>query len=88
MKTIIYAISPLKTYCYFFGHKYEQTKQITHHVKEYTCSCCNKQVTIDSDGKLIELTQKRKEINLLLAKIYNKKVKVSKLRPGIKMTAA
>ncbi len=81
MKTIISAISLLKTYCYFFGHKYEQTKQITHHVKEHTCSCCKKQVTIDSNGKLTELTPKHRAINSLLEKIYtNKIVRLNKRR--------
>jgi len=62
---------PLKLYCDFFGHNYEMTKKVTNHVKEYTCTRCNKQVTTDSNGRLTELTPKYKDINSALERIYN-----------------
>ncbi len=63
-----------KLYCDFFGHNYEMTKKVTNHVKEYTCKNCNKQLTTDSNGKLIELTPKYKDINSALERIYNSKL--------------
>lgn len=58
-------------YCNVFGHDYEVTKKVTLHVKEYTCKHCKKQLTTNSNGNLIELTPKFKEINAILERIYN-----------------
>ena len=60
-----------KMYCNFFGHDYQVTKDVTYHVKEYTCSHCKKQLTTNSNGSLIELTPKFKEINTILERIHN-----------------
>ena len=60
-----------KFYCNTFGHNYEMTKKVTLHVKEYTCKCCKKQLTTDSNGNLTELTPKFEEINMTLSRIYN-----------------
>ncbi|MFV9549759.1 hypothetical protein [Algibacter sp. PT7-4] len=59
-----------KMYCTFFGHDYQVTKRVTLHVKEYTCKNCKKQLTTNSNGKLIELTPKFKEINGILERIH------------------
>ncbi|MCT4628300.1 hypothetical protein [Winogradskyella sp.] len=67
-------MSATKIYCDFFGHNYEVTKKVTKHVKEYTCTRCKKQLTTSSNGKLIELTPKHKEINSTLERIYNNKL--------------
>ena len=67
-----------KTYCSFFGHQYEVSKKVTFHVKEYTCKCCGKQLTTNSNGKLTELTPKFKEINRILERIYATKMMRSK----------
>ncbi|MHA7841950.1 MAG: hypothetical protein ACX93I_01435 [Winogradskyella sp.] len=64
-------MSANKLYCDFFGHNYEMTRKVTNHVKEYTCSCCKKQLTTDSNGRLTELTPKYQEINTALERIYN-----------------
>ncbi|MGC6431890.1 MAG: hypothetical protein ACON5F_12670 [Jejuia sp.] len=64
-----------KVYCSIFGHDYHVTKKVTKHVKEYTCRHCSKQLTTTSDGSLVELTPKFREINLLLERIYNAKIK-------------
>ncbi|RZN83791.1 MAG: hypothetical protein EVB11_03465 [Winogradskyella sp.] len=61
--------------CYFLGHHLLTSKKITHHVKEYKCKRCNCQYTTNSNGKLIELTPKYKEINATLSKMYSKKIK-------------
>ncbi len=60
-----------KIYCGFLGHNYKVSKKITNHVKEYTCTCCKKQLTTNSNGKLTELTPKFQEINETLERIYN-----------------
>lgn len=65
-------------YCNLFGHNYQVTKKVTYHVKEYTCSHCKKQLTTNSNGNLIELTPKFKEINAILERIHNKRVERSK----------
>ena len=62
-----------KMYCNLFGHDYEVTKRVTYHVKEYTCRHCKKELTTNSNGRLIELTPKFKEINAILERIYTSK---------------
>ncbi len=64
-------MSATKLYCDFFGHNYKMTRKVTNHVKEYTCSCCKKQLTTNSNGQLTELTPKYQEINSALERIYN-----------------
>ncbi|WP_452225655.1 hypothetical protein [Lacinutrix chionoecetis] len=60
-------------FCNVFGHKYEVSKKITYHVKEYKCCKCNKQLTTNGRGNLVELTPKYQEINSILSKIHNKR---------------
>ena len=60
-----------KLYCSVFGHNYFQTKQVTYHIREYTCKSCQKQVTTDVNGDLVDLTPKYQEINTILERIYN-----------------
>ncbi|HLV69720.1 MAG TPA: hypothetical protein VKY34_03355 [Xanthomarina sp.] len=64
----------LKFICDIFGHKYRVSKKVTSHVSEYTCSCCQKQLTTNSNGKLTELTPKYREINNLLEDIYTRRM--------------
>ncbi len=63
-----------KMYCNVFGHQYDVTKKVTKHVKEYTCKCCKKQLTTNSNGSLTELTPTFREINSLLERIYTNKM--------------
>ncbi len=65
--------APMKLYCSLFGHQYQVSKKVTLHVKEYTCKCCKKQLTTNSNGNLIELTPKFKEINTILEDIYKRR---------------
>jgi len=67
-----------RMYCTLFGHDYQVTKKVTHYVKEYTCCHCNKQLTTNGNGKLIELTPKFKEINDILERIHSKRMIRSK----------
>lgn len=62
------------TYCAFFGHKYEVSRSVTLHVKEYKCCNCQKQMTTNSNGYLTELTPKFKEINSTLERIHKNKL--------------
>ena len=61
--------APMKLYCSLFGHQYEVSKKVTLHVKEYTCKCCKRQLTTNSNGNLTELTPKFQEINAILEDI-------------------
>jgi len=63
-----------KLICNVIGHKFEVTKKVTSHVKEYTCTCCKKQLTTDGNGKLTELTPKFKEINAILERIHTRRM--------------
>ena len=67
-------MKPKKLYCDLFGHNYKVTKKVTKHVKEYTCNCCKKQLTTNSNGQLTELTPKYQEINSALERIYNNRM--------------
>ena len=67
-----------KMYCQIFGHDFEVTKNVTYHVKEYTCSHCKKQLTTNANGKLTELTPTYQDINSVLERIYQ--VRVSRLK--------
>lgn len=60
--------------CLVFGHDYEVTRNVTYHVKEYSCINCQKQLTTNGNGKLVELTPKFKEINDVLERIHQKRI--------------
>ncbi len=77
MKNATKAPVTKKLYCNVFGHNYEVSKKVTSHVKEYTCTCCKKQLTTNSNGDLIELTPKFKEINSILEEIYTRRIERS-----------
>ncbi|MFG6686873.1 hypothetical protein ACGK9U_09850 [Mariniflexile sp. HNIBRBA6329] len=66
-------------HCLVFGHDFKVTRNVTYHVKEYTCKTCNKQLTTNGSGHLTELTPKFKEINDVLERIHQKRV--SKIYP-------
>ena len=61
-------------YCNVFGHKYEVSKKVTYHVKEYTCKHCKKELTTNGNGHLTELTPKFREINSILEYIHNRRL--------------
>lgn len=74
MKTSTKPTYPKKILCGIFGHKYEISKDVTYHVKEYKCKHCNHELTTNSNGSLTELTPKFKEINATLSRIYSNKL--------------
>lgn len=75
-----------KLYCNIFGHQYDVTKLVTKHVKEYTCKCCKKQLTTNSNGHLTELTPTFKEINNILEYIHTKRM--SRIKQKMYTTSA
>lgn len=62
-------------HCKVFGHDFKVTRKVTYHVKEYSCKNCNKQLTTNGNGRLIELSPKFKEINDVLQRIHEKRNK-------------
>ena len=85
MKNSTTPINPSNLYCAIFGHNYKVTKKVTYHVKEYKCSCCKRELTTNSNGKLTELTPKFKDINAALSRIYSNKLarmKTQRLNPS------
>ena len=78
MKTTTNSKPISKMYCNVFGHQYEVSKNVTRHVKEYTCKCCKKQLTTNSNGYLTELTPTFREINSILERIHTARMLRSK----------
>ena len=64
-----------KMYCNLFGHDYYVSRQVTYHVKEYVCKHCKKELTTNSNGNLIELTDTFREINNVLERIHTNRKK-------------
>ncbi len=62
-----------KIQCKLFGHYYVVSRKVTYHVKEYTCKTCQKQLTTNGNGQLIELSPKFKEINDVLERVHYKR---------------
>lgn len=60
-------------HCKVFGHDYHITRNVTNHVKEYTCRHCKKQLTTNGNGHLVELSPKFKEINNVLERIHKRR---------------
>ncbi|KAA1247340.1 hypothetical protein [Aquimarina sp. RZ0] len=71
--TLYSSFSFSKIYCALFGHKYVTSKRVTNHIKEYTCTHCKEQATINSRGRLEAMTPKLKEINDTLSFVHQKK---------------
>lgn len=67
-------LSVSRLLCSVFGHRFIVTRKVTAHIKEFECSCCGKQVTIDVKGNLASLTPQLKEINETLAMLHQKKL--------------
>ena len=65
-------------YCSLFGHDYRVTKHVTYHIKEYKCRNCKSEVTTGSNGELVPLTQKYREINKVLNKVHCKRLEKSR----------
>ncbi|MEJ2585603.1 MAG: hypothetical protein P8Z38_11415 [Robiginitalea sp.] len=66
-----------KFLCNLFGHNFKVSKNVTSHIKEYSCIHCGKQVTTDASGNLSLLTPELKEINKTLENIYHRRHKHS-----------
>lgn len=62
-----------KLYCSIFGHQYVMTKKVTAHIKEYQCSCCKKEMTIDSKGRFVPLTEKLKFMHIGIENVIQRR---------------
>jgi phage FluMu protein Com len=62
-------------HCKMFGHDFHVSRNVTLHVKEYTCKICKKELTTNGNGHLTLLTPKFKEINDVLERVYQKRSK-------------
>lgn len=60
--------------CKVFGHDYKVTRNVTYHVKEYTCKNCKRELTTSGNGNLTELTPKFREINDVLERIHHRRI--------------
>jgi len=65
-------------FCKFFHHEFVVKEDITNYVKEYECIHCKKQFTTSDKGALTPLTTKRREINVELKSLYQKRAKKKK----------
>ncbi|MCT8339173.1 hypothetical protein MG296_03830 [Flavobacteriaceae bacterium TK19130] len=66
--------NPLQgAYCGLVGHRYRVSQRITHHINEYECCNCGKQITDTFSGKTELLTVKNKQVNEKLAEFFRKK---------------
>ena len=59
--------------CSLIGHRFKTSQKITNHFSEYECTCCGKQMTEDTRGRLISLTPELREINETLRIIFQRK---------------
>lgn len=67
--------NPLTTVtCKIFGHKYRITKRYESNLKEFECSNCKKQYTLDGYGHYTPLTPKLRRINEVYEKFYMRKL--------------
>ena len=70
-------------YCSLFGHDFNETKQVTYHVKEYTCKHCKTEVTNNGTGGFTLLTPKYKEINSVLERIHTRRLERRLQKPRV-----
>lgn len=62
-----------KIICSLTGHRLVVTKEITNHIKEYKCTCCETEFTNNYQGVKSKLTPELKDINVTLKHFYQKR---------------
>lgn len=62
-----------KMYCSIIGHQFQMTKEVTTHIKEYKCVCCGYEVTTNSRGAMVPLTEDLRETHLSLQSMIAKR---------------
>lgn len=65
--------SPGALICAILGHRFEVSRNITEHIKEYRCSCCGQEMTDTAQGFMAKLTPKFKETNAFLERYYKRR---------------
>ncbi|HPF97365.1 MAG: hypothetical protein R2802_07280 [Flavobacteriaceae bacterium] len=61
--------------CSTFGHELVVSKCVTKHISEYKCKRCKNEFTVDGKGQIVKHTEKHREINRVLEKMYKTKLK-------------
>ncbi len=64
-----------KLRCKVTGHRFVITHRITDSVNEYQCAHCKEEFSTNSNGKLVRLTQKTREINACLGDFFSRRAK-------------
>lgn len=68
--------SPIgKLRCKITGHRFVITHRITDSVNEYQCAHCKEEFSENSNGNLVKLTQKTREINQCLNDYFSRRAK-------------
>ncbi|CAM3900842.1 Transposase [Flavobacterium jumunjinense] len=62
-----------KLNCTLFGHKLVVTKDITKHIREYKCTCCELEFTNNYKGMKSILTPELKDVNTTVMNFYIKR---------------
>lgn len=65
--------SPGALICAILNHRYEVSRNITEHIKEYRCTCCGQEMTDTAEGFMAKLTPKFKETNAFLERYYKRR---------------
>lgn len=61
--------------CSTFGHELVVSKFVTKHISEYKCKRCKSEFTLNGKGEIVKHTEKHKEINRVLERMYKTKLK-------------
>lgn len=62
-----------KMICSVLGHRFKLQKRITTHTKEYKCECCGKEVTTNTNGNIVPLTDELKTIHKGLEQLVDRR---------------
>ena len=62
-------------YCLLNDHDLKVSKNVTYHIKEYSCRHCKQKFTTSQSGGITLLTPERKNINAILENIHLRKLK-------------
>ncbi len=68
-----YLFSPGALICAILDHRFEVSRNITDHIKEYRCTCCGQEMTDTAQGFMAKLTPKFKETNAFLQNYYQRR---------------
>lgn len=67
------SFSPGALICAILDHRFEVSRNITEHIKEYKCTCCGQEMTDTAQGIKVKLTPKFRETNAFLENFYKRR---------------